>query len=263
MNFIQSDDELAAVLGHEITHAALRHLAWMDRESKKTAIFEIPLILAAILKGGQGGQALATGYQLGKIGQMSGWTVKAEKAADYGGFQLMQKSPYNSSACLTVVERLAQLERNRPDIDWGIFRTHPPSEERVAAILKDFKVGHVRVQRSAVTTSLTVNLKKVDSGVEAWFGNKLLYTFTGEDARQRAEIAEKRLNSFFDNVPPMYDVQTNGSKVLGGRELLIDVEPQDAARAKVPPSQLADKTAAQIKGALLNLSFQVWQPTLP
>src|SRR4051812_24559696 len=117
----------------------------------------------------------------------------------------MRGSPYNPTACLTVVERLAQMERGNPElcVDWGIYRTHPPSEERVDAVLTDFKKANVQIQRSAVTTSFSTTLKKNEGVVEAWFGGKLLYVFAGDNAETRAEAAQKRLNSFFDSVPAL------------------------------------------------------------
>lgn len=264
MNFIQTDDELASVLGHEISHAAMRHVAQLQRDAGKVQAIEIPLILASIFRGGEGGATTLQALMLGNQAISSGWSVKAEKAADYGGFQLMQKSAYNPSACLTVVERLAQLERSKPELsmEWGIYRTHPPSEERVAAILKDFKTANVTIQRSAVTTSFTTQLKKVDGGVEAWFGGKLLYTFTGENAGDRAASAEKRLNSFFDRLPNLYDVQIQGDRVLNGTKVLIEVQPGDAERGKTTVGQLASKTLSSIRSAIYSLTFQVWQPTI-
>jgi predicted Zn-dependent protease len=263
VNFIQSDDELAAVLGHEVSHAALRHVATLQRDAAKHQAIEIPLIIASILAGGKG-QTPLTGISLYNQAVFSGWSINAEKAADYGGFQLMKESPYNPTACLTVVERLSAMERGNPQLnmDWGIFRTHPPSEERVEAILGDIKTANVPIQRSAVTTSFSVSLKKTDTGVDALFGDKLLYTFVGDDAQTRATSAQKRLNSFFDTVPPLYDVKVNGDKVVGNTSLLIDIKLSDAEHAKTSVSQLANKTVSSIQGALYSLAYQVWQPSL-
>lgn len=261
VNFVQTDDELAAVLGHEISHAALRHVATLQREAAKGQALQLPIILATIFAGGRAGLALPAASLLGQAA-MSGWSVKAEKAADYGGFQLMQESPYNSTACLTVVERLAQMERSNPllDRDWGIFTTHPPGPERVAAILSDINTAKVPIRRSAVTTSFSTTLKKIDGGVQAWFGPKLLYTFSGDDAQSRAEAAQKRLNAFFDSVPALYDVKASGDEVVGDDKLLIEVLPADAAHEKVSVSTLTSRTIGSIQGALYNLAYQVLRP---
>jgi len=262
LKFVQSDDELAAVLGHEITHAALRHVAQLQHDAAKNQAIEIPLILAAIFRGGDAGYGVLSGVQLTSQAVMSGWSVKAEDAADYGGFQLMQKSPYNMSACLTLVERLNTMEKNNPQLsqDWGIFRTHPPSDERVSAIFHDLKEANITIHRSAVTTSFAAQLKKVDGGVQAWFNNKLIYTFTGDDADQRAEVSRKRLNEFFDSMPALTDVSNNGDQILGKAGVLIDVQPEDADKAKVSVPELVDKTKTSIKGAVFGLALQTWQP---
>ena len=263
MKFVQSDDELAAVLGHEVSHAALRHIATLQHEMSKDAPMEIAAVLATILAGSRSGYILPA-TQLLNQAHLSGWSVKAENAADYGGFQLMCKSPYNPTACLTINERLVQLEHNDPSLaqDWGIFTTHPPSQDRVQAIRADLTTAKIPIQRSLVTTSFTTSLKKVESGVQAWFGTKLIYTFTGDDAETRAESAQQRLNSFFDGVPALYDVKVNGDSIYGGEKVLISIEPSDAQLEKVSVSQLASRTRTSIQNALYNLAYQV-QPSLP
>jgi beta-barrel assembly-enhancing protease len=264
INFIQSDDELAAVMGHEISHAALRHVDALKREAAKGQLLAIPAILATIFAGSRAGMVLPA-VQLTQQSTMSGWSQKAEHAADFSGFELMLKSPYNPTAVLTVSERLAQMEKSKPQysIGWGIFTTHPPSQERVTAILKDMKAAHVPVQRSAVTTSYSTILKKVDGGIEAWFGAKLLYTFSGEDAQARAENAQKRLNSFFDSVPAMYDVKAQGDQIMGIDKVLILIDPADVAREKVSVPQLASKTVTSIQSALYSLAYNVLAPGVP
>ena len=264
LNFVQTDDELAAVLGHEITHAALRHVATLQHESAKDQVAEIPLIVASILASSRAG-ALLPAIQLTNQSRFSGWSVKAENAADYGGFQLMEKSPYNPTACLTVNERLTQMEKSNPELsqEWGIFMTHPPSQERVEAVLADLKAAKIPIQRSAVTTSFTTTLKKVDGGVQAWFGSKLLYTFTGEDAQSRAEEAQQKLNSFFDSVPALYDVKSKGDQIFGDDKILLSVHSEDAALQKTTVSQLTVKTVSSIQNAIYNLAYQVIQTGMP
>src|SRR5678816_2487794 len=106
---------------------------------------------------------------------------------------IRDRSPYNPTACLTVNERLNQIEKGNPllSTDFGIFTTHPPSENRVKAILADLKTAKIPIQRSAVTTAFSTTLKKTDDGIQAWFGSKLLYTFSGDDAQSRANAAQQ------------------------------------------------------------------------
>jgi len=258
MKFVQSDDELAAVLGHEITHAALRHVATLQKEAANIQLASLPVVLATIFAGSRVGSALPA-VSLINQSSMSGWSLKAETAADYGGFQLMSRSPYNPTACLTVNERLLQLEQSNPEdsMDYGIFATHPPSVHRVEAMLADLRKANLPIQRSAVTTSYTTTLKKVDDGIQAWFNNKLIYTFSGDDAEVRAEQAKKKLNAFFDAVPALYDVRANGEDVLGSDKVLFSIEQSDAAKQKLSVTALSSKAVASIQGALYNLTYQV------
>ena len=133
---VESDDELAGVLAHETTHAEERHVAVLQHEASKIQSFTLPLILLAILTGG----ASAAVGTLGVTGlytqaQGSGWSVKAEESADYGGFQYMLKSPYDPTGMLTFMERLARLNQLEDSINWGIYATHPPSRERAETLI--------------------------------------------------------------------------------------------------------------------------------
>ncbi|MEI8281383.1 MAG: M48 family metalloprotease, partial [Armatimonadota bacterium] len=92
IDFVQSDDELAGVLAHEISHAGQRHVAWMRKEQAKMAPIQIPLILASIFTGRAEGAI--TGELLGTA-MTNGWSVKAETSADFGGVQLVVAGGYD------------------------------------------------------------------------------------------------------------------------------------------------------------------------
>ncbi|RYG44522.1 hypothetical protein EON79_14725, partial [bacterium] len=198
VKYIESDDELAGVMAHEVAHASLRHVATLQREQSKFNAVSLPLILIAILAGGtQGASGALTVSQLLSQATGSGWSVKAEKAADFAGFQYMEKSKYNPTGMLTMMERLARDERSGPAYDWGIYRSHPPSRERAEALTGYMKEAKIPIQRSEVTTSFRATSKPGDDGtVELFFGKKKLVSMAGDGAIERAATAVKRLNSY-------------------------------------------------------------------
>ncbi|MER3495944.1 MAG: hypothetical protein C4320_03530, partial [Armatimonadota bacterium] len=154
VNFCESDDELAGVLAHEISHAEQRHIATLRREQRKLEGFSIPLILAALLTGGAAAGAVATGTSL--VGQSftSGWSQRAEWSADWGGFQYLRQSDYNPTGMLTFMERLRLQEfNNTKGRDLGIYRTHPPTLLRAEKIARYMKAEGIAPTRSAVTRS--------------------------------------------------------------------------------------------------------------
>jgi beta-barrel assembly-enhancing protease len=259
VEYCESDDELAGVMAHEIAHAAFRHVATLQKEANRLQTISIPLVLAAILTGGAStGISVLQGSQI--VGQafLSGWSVEAERSADWGGLQYILQSRYDPSGMVTIQERLARDEKSRPKIDWGIYQTHPPSRERVSNLTAKMEKQSVPVRRSAVTTTFRTQVKPEKDGVEIWFNGRKLYTFAGSSAQKRAEDAAVRLDSFFDSVPEMFQVKAADGVVLGEKRRLIEVSPEDAAAAKTSVENLTNTTAKQIRGSLYLLAYRVW-----
>ncbi len=133
---LQSETELAAVLGHEIVHAAARHGAKaQERGTLMQAGLQVAQIGAAV--GGvdanlaslvlQGAGAGAQMIQL-KYGR------DQELEADKYGMKYMKVTGYDPWGAVTLQETFVRLfsegEKNQ---DWmtGLFASHPPSAERV------------------------------------------------------------------------------------------------------------------------------------
>lgn len=262
IDFAESDDELAGVLAHEVAHAAFRHIATLQHEQSKMTPYTIGAILAAVIFGGTKslGGAL-TGVSLISQAYASGWSVNAEKAADYGGFQYMLKSKYDPTGLLTFMERLAAKDRSAPTFyDLGIYRTHPPSRERADALIKYMREADIPIRRSRVASSLRAEAKPADNGsVMVTFGGKPLVSFGGNDALLRADAAVQRLNNFFDSVPEMYEVSTGDSgEILGRRQELLALSSEDASAANTSLDDLQKTTISRIKKALFKIGYRVW-----
>jgi predicted Zn-dependent protease len=258
MTYVESDDELAGVMAHEIAHAAQRHVATIQRQREKQMIWEIPVMIAAILGGGgKGATGLLIGAQVVGLEKYTGWGRDAERAADHAGFEYILKTDYNPTGLLTLVERLARDDRNRPKNIWTIFQTHPPSQKRAADIATWMREKRVPIERSAVTKSFSVQLKKQNDGtIEAWFDGKKLHTFRGETAQERAEIAEKRLNVFFDSTPSLIDVQARDNKIVGKGKTLFQITLDDGDE----PTMLAQSAVKGIQNAVFGLNYSIWKP---
>lgn len=129
---LNSEAELAAVMGHEIVHAAARHGA----KSMERGIF----MQGAMIAVGIGAQntnysnLIVGASQLGAQLTMSKYGRDAESEADLYGMQYMKKAGYDPAAAVTLQETFVRLSagRNSNFIE-GLFASHPPSPERVAA----------------------------------------------------------------------------------------------------------------------------------
>lgn len=127
---LDNEAELAAVLGHEIVHAAARHGA--------QAVTRGTLLQGALVAGmiaasdSEYADFIVGGAQLGAqlINQRYG--RDAEREADYYGIQYMLRAGYDPNAAVSLQETFVRLSEGRnPGWLEGLFASHPPSQERV------------------------------------------------------------------------------------------------------------------------------------
>jgi len=129
---LHSEAELAAVMGHEMVHAAARHGA----KDMERGIF----MQGAMIAVGIGAQntnysnLIVGGAQFGSQLVSSKYGRDAESEADLYGMHYMKKAGYEPSAAVTLQETFVRLSEGKKSsfID-GLFASHPPSPERVAA----------------------------------------------------------------------------------------------------------------------------------
>lgn len=128
---LNSEAELAAVLGHEVIHAAARHSA---KSQERGMLMQGGLIAAQIALGDNQYRGLLTG---GAVLGLQLTTMKfgrdAELEADEYGMEYMVRAGYDPQAAVDLQQTFVRLSAGR-NTSWldGLFASHPPSEERVA-----------------------------------------------------------------------------------------------------------------------------------
>jgi len=120
-----TDDELAAVMGHEIAHALREH---SREQMSQQALIQTGIGLGGALLGiGDMGQSLA--------GMVANVTLElpksrtAEKEADDIGIELAARAGYNPQAAISLWQKMEKLASSQPP-KW--LSTHPPHADRVA-----------------------------------------------------------------------------------------------------------------------------------
>jgi predicted Zn-dependent protease len=128
------DDEaqLAAVLGHEIVHAAARHGA---KQQEKGTLLNIGLAVIGVATAGTGLQDLAMqGAQLGGAMVQTRYGRDAELESDRFGMQYMARAGYDPQGAVALQQRFVQLSDGKQPAGFSaLFASHPPSQERVDA----------------------------------------------------------------------------------------------------------------------------------
>jgi predicted Zn-dependent protease len=133
---VNSLDELASVMGHEIAHVAARHSASQISKSK---MLNIGLIGASIATGGAVDN-FGSLINIGSIMAFSKFSRDDEREADQFGLQYMIKAGYNPGAAIDVMKEIASLEASKPGSLDIWFMSHPPTSERITNLSQEMNV---------------------------------------------------------------------------------------------------------------------------
>lgn len=133
---LDSIDELAGIIGHEIAHAASRHVSESIDRSKFISIGSLAGLLAGAIIGsqssGDAGATVMTGAMA--IGQtaMLAFTRENETEADEKGIMFLKKSCFAPEGLLTGLMKIRASDyrgvENIPDY----IKTHPGTGSRIA-----------------------------------------------------------------------------------------------------------------------------------
>jgi predicted Zn-dependent protease len=131
---VRSDDEFAAVLGHEIAHVHAHHIA---RQQEQTRVLSYTALLGMLLSVVQpAAGALASAASQAAALQ---YTREFEQEADYLGARYMQAAGYDPRAMLDFFKLLGDQQRASPAGAPPYLQTHPLSDQRLdrlEAVLK-------------------------------------------------------------------------------------------------------------------------------
>lgn len=249
LDYIGSDDEMAAVLAHEIGHNARMHALRGEAKARKLNWVNL-VALAAMLGGGANGANIGQFSQLILQGVMNGYGEEFEREADAAAVnEMVATKQYNPSALVTMMDRLTQEEQRHPEVQLGIYRTHPPSAERAAAAMtcilelglpftpRDVK-GSEQVRAVEDKDRVTVKYDKIvlcDYAV----------TSGAPTAKARAEQTAQQINTLLRANLQMHEisVQTDaaGPYLVARGVELARVTAADAKLANLAPAALAGK----------------------
>lgn len=117
-----SDDEIAQVMGHEISHTLLSHTREQMSQAYATQ--------GALLIG-----SIASGVDLSRLGDVANIALllpmsrTAESEADRLGIELAARAGYDPNAAVNLWLKMAKLGGQKPP---EILSTHPSDEHRIA-----------------------------------------------------------------------------------------------------------------------------------
>jgi Zn-dependent protease with chaperone function len=120
-----NDDEIAAIMGHEIAHALREH----GRERVSQAAAQNVLVNIAMAVAGPYGSAVSAANQVAQYAIVLPNSRENESEADAIGLELAARAGYNPRGAITVWQKMlkATKEKSSPEF----LSTHPSGETRI------------------------------------------------------------------------------------------------------------------------------------
>lgn len=140
MAYLDSEAELAGVLGHEIGHVTARHS--VRQQAGEFASNVLSVLIAATT----GQSSLGNLSQQLSTGLVRGYGREHELEADKLGAEYLNKTRYDPENMLEVIgvlkdqevyeKKLAKRENRPANIYHGVYSTHPQNDERLKTVVR-------------------------------------------------------------------------------------------------------------------------------
>lgn len=233
---LDSEAELAALLGHEIGHVNARHTA--EQATKGT--------IASILIAGVGVATSATGLgdysgaiqDLGGLGAgalLARYSRENEREADALGMEYMTRAGYTPMGMVSLMEVLLKEGKRKPGALEMMFATHPMSEERHRTALRNAQ-GEYAARLSAPDQrerylDNTARLRGIKGAITA--------LQNAETALHKKEYpaAEEELHKALAIAPDDYTALLLMAKCKMAQEQVVEAERFALAASRVYPQE--------------------------
>ena len=120
-----NDDEIAAIMGHEIAHALREH----GRERLSQAMAQSAVVNIAMAAAGSYGSAIGAANQAAQYILVLPNSRQNESEADAIGLELAARAGYNPQAAISVWQKMNQITQGKGTPEF--LSTHPSGDTRI------------------------------------------------------------------------------------------------------------------------------------
>ncbi|MBI3616170.1 MAG: M48 family metalloprotease [Candidatus Omnitrophica bacterium] len=129
VKMVRSDDELAAVLGHEMGHVAARHIVKRIQGALGLEVLQVLVIASR-----SSDPNLRAGTDLALASILTSYSQADELEADRLGIRYLKRAGFQPLAAIDFMTRLRDYTYKQPSHEFSYFRTHPYFADRIRVI---------------------------------------------------------------------------------------------------------------------------------
>ncbi len=195
---VSSRDELASVLGHELSHVTQRHISRLiSRSNQQTPWMIGAMILGALAasKNPDAGNAMIVGGQALSAQSQLNFSRDMEREADRIGFGVMTQAGFEALGFVGMFDKLQQASRLNDSGAYPYLRSHPLTTERIADMQSRLPLGasHGADVLPGSTHAMLTARARVLSGaggdaLRGWLAQADDVGLSGQAAAQRAGV---------------------------------------------------------------------------
>ena len=132
---VSSRDELASVLGHELSHVTQRHISRLTSKQGQQAPWMLGAMILGVLaasKSVDAANALMVGGQAISAQNQLNFSRDMEREADRVGYGVMTLAGFDGAGFTSMFDKLQQASRLNDNGAYPYLRSHPLTTERMA-----------------------------------------------------------------------------------------------------------------------------------
>ena len=265
LDYVHSDDELAAVIAHEMGHIIHQHSIKQLQDKQKFKLVELLTLLVT------GDSTLGILSELASITILNSYRREYEEEADLTALELLYKShSYHPVALLTYFERVSSEYMLKPNINMGIFKTHPEVSNRIKKIKQYLNENDIDINRRLTTNYLMVRgdclVEKPFFLAQIFINDELILSFVGNE-EDELKLKMKEVVSNFDYYLRLdlqaYEIMLytfegdRRASLSIGREEVVSLSQEEVQYQGITPQEVLKEAREKIARILWRLKLEL------